>query len=147
METSLQNQIGSSMLPFVMKELVEMIMQKKALPLHDALFYIYSSRLYTSLLDENTKLWYASTVSLYEMLEKEKAERRKEQDLTPKILLFMMFCMENYREAHKKSSEEILLLFSKHGIFQFLHDNFEMLHTQDKEYILDTITTYINKKK
>ena len=79
METSLQNQIGSSMLPFVMKELVEMIMRKKALPLHDALFYIYSSRLYTSLLDENTKLWYASTVSLYEMLEK---ERHQDVDLT-----------------------------------------------------------------
>lgn len=54
--------------------------------------------------------------------------------------------MENYRETKKKSAEETLLLFSNYGVFEFLNDNFEMLHTQDTEYILDTITTYISKK-
>ena len=32
-------------------------------PLEDALYYIYSSNLYKALLDENTKLWYSSTLS------------------------------------------------------------------------------------
>ena len=48
------------MLPFVMRELVELVMKKKALPLGDALYYIYSSKLYKSLLDKSTKLWYSS---------------------------------------------------------------------------------------
>lgn len=64
-----QKGLGFAMLPFVMRELVELVMKKKALPLADALYYIYSSRLYASLLDESTKQWYSSTLSLYEQLE------------------------------------------------------------------------------
>ena len=58
------------------------------LPLRDALYYIYSSKLYKSLLDLNTKLWYSSTLSLYEALEKEKTEQRKIQGDESKVLLF-----------------------------------------------------------
>ena len=72
-----QGELDSTMLPFVMRELVELVMKKKALPLGDALYYIYSSKLYKSLLDKSTKLWYSSTLSLYETLEKEKTEEKK----------------------------------------------------------------------
>ena len=34
---------------------------------------------FKALLDENTKLWYSSTLSLYEALEKEKTEQKKVQ--------------------------------------------------------------------
>lgn len=146
MET-FQDDPGIALLPFVMRDLAELVMRKKALPLEDALYYIYSSRLYKALLDENTKLWYSSTLLLYEALEKEKLEQKKAQNDNTKIVLFKMFCIENYREQKKLTSKEALLLFSSHGVFDFLHDNFEMLHTQDTEYIIDTITTYISKKK
>ena len=43
-----QGELDSTMLPFVMRELVELVMKKKALPLGDALYYIYSCLLYTS---------------------------------------------------------------------------------------------------
>lgn len=99
-ETS-QKDLESAMLPFVMRELVDIVMKKKTLTLEDALYYIYSSRLYESLLDENTKLWYSSTLSLYDILEKEKARQRKEQKDNEKILLFKVFCIENYRESKK----------------------------------------------
>ena len=46
-----------------------------------------------------------------------------------------------------QSAEETLLLFSDYGVFDFLEETFEMLDTHDPEYILDTITTYINKRK
>ena len=141
-----QNGLGSAMLPFVMRELVDTVMKRKTLSLEDALYYIYSSRLYESLLDENTKLWYSSTLSLYEALEKEKTEQKKAQKDNPEILLFQMFCVENYRETKHRSAKETLLQFSARGVFEVLRDNFEMLHTQDAAYILDTITTYINKK-
>ena len=97
-----QEELTSTMLPFVMRELVELVMKKKALPLGDALYYIYSSRFYKSLSDENTKLWYFSTLSLYDILEKEKAEEKQKQSDNTKVLLFKMFCIENYREAKKK---------------------------------------------
>ena len=80
-----QNQLDYAMLPFVMRDLVNMVMKKKMLPLRDALYYIYSSKLYKSLLDLNTKLWYSSTLSLYEALEKEKTEQRKIQGDESKV--------------------------------------------------------------
>lgn len=47
--------IGMNMLPFVMQELITMVMKKKALSLNDALYYIYSSTLYRTLLKEEAK--------------------------------------------------------------------------------------------
>lgn len=141
-----ENELGSAMLPFVMRELVDTVMKRKKMPLEDSLYYIYSSNLYKSLLDENTKLWYSSTLSLFEALEKEKAEQKRTNKDNPKILLFQMFCVENYRETNRISAPEALLRFSNNGVFEFLRENFEMLHTQDTEYILDTITTYLSKK-
>lgn len=139
--------LGQAMLPFVMRELVGMVMKRKALPLEDALFYIYSSRLYRLLQDENTKSWYQSTISLYEDLEREKAAAKRRQNEDPKVLLFQMFCAESYREAKKMCAEDVLTTFSVHDVFGFLSDNYDMLHTQDADYIVDTIMTYIKRKR
>lgn len=149
METyqTFQDETNSAMLPFVMSELTSLVMKKKALAFDDALHYIYSSRLYRSLLDENTKQWYSSTLLLFEELEREKTEAKRKQNDEKKILLFKVFCIENFRESKKMGAEEALLLFSKHKVFDFLEDTFEMLHTQDSEYIIDTITTYIKKRR
>lgn len=139
--------LGFDMLPFVMKELVAMVMKKKALPLEDALYYVYSSELYNKLLDEEAKLWYLSTLSIYDLLEKEKADERGLQDGDIKVVLFKVFCIENYRVVKKLSAKETLLLFSDYEVFSFLDETFEVLHTQDVDYILDTIATYIKKRK
>lgn len=139
--------LGFDMLPFVMKELVAMVMKKKALPLEDALYYVYSSELYNKLLDEEAKLWYLSTLSIYGLLEKEKADERGLQDGDIKLVLFKVFCIENYRAVEKLSAKEALLLFSDYEVFSFLDETFEVLHTQDVDYILDTIATYIKKRK
>ncbi|WP_455587348.1 DUF3791 domain-containing protein [Bacteroides sp.] len=146
MDRNMQNNIGFEMLPFVMRELVAMVMDKKSLLLEDALYYIYSSKLYKMLLDEDTKMWYLSTLSLYELLEKEKSGERSCHDDTMKVLLFKMFCIENFREKEKLSAKEALVLFSKYDVFSFLEQTFEMLHTQDTDYILDSIATYIKKR-
>ena len=82
------------------------------------IIYIHS-KLYKSLLDKSTKLWYSSTLSLYETLEKEKTEEKRRYNGDTKILLFKMFCIENYREEKKQSAEETLLLFSDYGVFDF----------------------------
>lgn len=142
-----QPNIESDMLPFTMRELVAMVMQKKTLTLEDALYYIYSSDLYNSLLDKNTKMWYSSTLSLYRTLEKEKAEKRKQESNSTKILLFKIFCIENYREIKNLPAKETLQMFSEYEVFGFLDETFETLHTQSTAYILDSISTYIKKKK
>lgn len=91
-----QGELDSTMLPFVMRELVELVMKKKALPLGDALYYIYSSKLYKSLLDKSTKLWYSSTLSLYETLQVHcrfmKHWRRKKQKKNDGITVTRRSC-------------------------------------------------------
>lgn len=141
-----KNNIGFEVLPIIIKELVTMVTKKKTLPLADAFYYIYSSNLYQTLLDEKAKAWYLSTISLYELLEKEKAKERNKQE-DGKVLLFKAFCIENFKEKENLSAEEVLFLFSKHGVFPFLEETFEMLHTQDKDYILDSVSKFIKSKK
>lgn len=142
-----QANIESDMLPFTLRELVAMVMQKKTLTLEDALYYIYSSNLYNSLLDKETKMWYLSTLSLYEILEKEKSEKRKQERENSKKLLFKVFCLENYREIKKLSAKETLQVFTMYNVFGFLNETFEILHTQSTTYILDSISTYIKNKR
>lgn len=142
-----QPEMDAEMLPFTLRELVAMVMQKKTLPLEDALYYLYSSNLYASLLDKGTKMWYSSTLSLYETLEKEKAAKRKQQKNDSRLLLFRIFCIENYRAMKHMSPQETLQLFTGYDVFGFLDETFETLHTQSPDYILDSISTYIKKKK
>lgn len=144
-ETSMNN-LNLSISPFIMKDLVGMVMKKKSLPFEDALHYIMSSRMYENLMDEKTKTWYLSSSALYDMLEEEKTKFRL-QTIDNKVLLFQMFCMENYKAEKKLSIYETLELFSKYHVYKFLENTYEMLHTQDKKYIIDSINTYIKKKK
>lgn len=140
------NNLNLSISPFLMKDLVGMVMKKKSLPFEDALHYIMSSRMYENLMDEKTKTWYLSSAALYDMLEEEKSKLRP-QTIDNKILLFQMFCIENYKKEKGLTPYETLELFSKYHVYEFLKNTYEMLHTQDREYIIDSISTYIKKKK
>ena len=117
MDSSNNSNIGQSILPFVMRELTAIVMKKKAMSLEDALRYIYSSELYGLLLRENTKMWYDSSLSLYESLEKEKAKARKHQSNDNELLLFKMFCIENYRNTTSTSASNTLSLFTQNDVF------------------------------
>ena len=85
---------GTAIRPFVVKDMVSMIMQKKRLSFVDASNYLYSSDLYAKILDEETKMWYLSTHSLYDILEEEKRQKRHQQ-LSDKLLMFRSYCVES----------------------------------------------------
>ena len=85
----------SSMRPFVVKDLVQTVMDRKAMSFDDAVSYVYSSDLYMKLLDEDAKMWYWSTATLYDMLEEEKYYKRRKK-VTGKKLMFRVFCLEAY---------------------------------------------------
>ena len=140
-----ENNLGFEVLPLILRDLIGMVVKKKTLPLEDALHYVYTSRLYQSLLDEETKTWYLSTISLYDLLEKEKKTNREKQQ-KEKELLFKTFCIEHFKLKENLTAAEVLLLFSKYSVFDFLDETFEMLHTQDKAYIVDSISVFIKNK-
>ena len=135
----------SSLLPFILRGITKKVMKKKKLNAKDALQYVISSQLYTKLHDEETKYWYMSTLALYDELEREKKLFQKTYN--DHILLFTFFCIENYQFIKNKTKEEVLFLFDKYNIYDYLHEVFEPLHTQGVNYIMDTIELFIKSQE
>lgn len=142
----MNNDKTTAMRPFVVKDLLGMIMSRKNMAFDDALFYLYSSDLYMKLLDDEAKMWYMSTRALYDILEEEKRLKRR-VELPEKILMFRTFCIESYCDLKDIYHEDALILFRQYDVFEFLDDTFEVLHTQDVIYIIETIDRYIKSRR
>jgi hypothetical protein len=136
---------GNSLIPFILKGITKNVMAKKKLNAKDALQYVISSQLYTKLHDEDAKYWYMSTLALYNELEREKKLMRKKQN--DNILLFITFCIENYQTIKNKTKEEVLFLFDKNNVYDYLQKIYKPLHTQGANYIMDEIELYIKSQK
>lgn len=144
----MENMIGESLRPFVIKDLVVMVMERKILGFDDALSYIYSSGLYQKMLDEDSKMWYLSSVALYNLLEEEKhKEYCKDKELDNKVVMFSVFCIEVYSKSKKMTQESILTLFRVYGVLNFLEESFEVLHSQGESYIVETIDKFIKNRR
>jgi hypothetical protein len=135
----------NALLPFILKGITKKVMEKKKLNVKDAFQYVISSQLYSNLHNEETKYWYLSTLALYEELEKEK--KHFHQSHNDNILLFIAFCIENYRLMKNKTKEEILFLFDKYNIYNYLYEVYTPLHTQGVNYIMDEIELYIKSQQ
>ncbi len=143
----MENNTGKMMLPFKVQQLLGTIIEKKGFDIEDALGYLYSSELYRKLSTDSPLLWRFSTANLYDMLKNEKRKTRHDQNTSSPVLLFLAFCMENYK-AHKQiSADEVLYLFKKYDVIGFLTEGFDVLHTQGKEYIMADIDRYIKNRK
>ena len=68
---------------------------------------------------------------------------KKEED----ILYFISFCIEEYKKYTNKSGSEVSLLFDNYGVYSYLHDNFDTLHTQGSSWLMLEIDDYIKNKK
>ena len=135
------------MLPFKIQQLLETIIEKRGLNIKDAMQYLYSSDLYKQMSVEDSYLWQLSTPNLYDMLKTEKRKKKQKENISAPVLLFLSFCMENYKEHKSLSAEETLLLFNRYGVLDYLEEVFDMLHTQGKNYIMGEIDEYINNRK
>lgn len=60
-----------------------------------------------------------------------------------KIAQFQLFCLENFKFSKGIQGREALLIFNTNMVFKFLADNYEVLHTQGKQYIISEISSYI----
>jgi hypothetical protein len=139
-----EQSIEKAIMPFKVRQLVEIIMQKKQLDYEGAFNYLYTSDCYKTLIREDAKLWYMSGLYIYDLLEEEKEANKQSES---KILLFFSFCLEKYKDFANISAEETLFVFRKYGVFAFLSEAFEMLHTQGESYILDEIDLFIKARQ
>jgi hypothetical protein len=82
------------------------------------------------LFDETSKGWYLSGPALYKMIEDEKRMKKAKLPEQSKMMFFLVFCLESYKASQNKTAEEAVAIFSAYNVFDFLKENFEVLHTQ-----------------
>ena len=63
------------------------------------------------------------------------------------IAYFISFCIEQYKEAKHLSGQTTVRLFSQWGVLNYLEENFEPLHSQSRQWILEDIDEFINLRK
>lgn len=61
----------NAMLPIISADVISMIVAKRGVSENEGIKLLYSSKLYASLENEETKLWQYSTPMLYSLLEQE----------------------------------------------------------------------------
>ncbi|MCL2061392.1 MAG: DUF3791 domain-containing protein [Firmicutes bacterium] len=60
-----------------------------------------------------------------------------------KILKFMAYCVEIYRENKGLSGKQIAALFTQHKIWDFIYDCYDALHCTGPLYTIGEIDDYI----
>jgi hypothetical protein len=63
------------------------------------------------------------------------------------ITYFISFCIEQYMNAKGIDEDEVIATFSEYGVFDYLYDYFEVLHTQSRQWIVADIEEFINNRK
>lgn len=56
---------------------------------------------------------------------------------------FTIFCMENYKVHRQLTGQEVCLLFDRYGIFDYLQEFYDVLHTTGENYINNDIDSYL----
>ena len=63
------------------------------------------------------------------------------------ISLFLAFCIEQYKQRHHLTGEQSMRILDQYGVLEYLENDYEPLHTQSAQWIMEDIDELINKKK
>lgn len=63
------------------------------------------------------------------------------------VAYFIAFCIENYKNANGLDGAEASRIFSETKLSEFLAKNFELIHTQSPQWIMEEIKEYISTYK
>ena len=67
---------------------------------------------------------------------------KKEQD----ILYFVSFCIEQYKHEMGMSGADVMELFDRTGLLEYLSDNYEVLHTQGHRWLIEEMKDYLTRR-
>ena len=65
---------------------------------------------------------------------------KQEQDKS----YFIAFCIEQYKVAKGMDGAEVARLFFEKGISEYLNENFEILHTQSRQWLIEEIDSLLS---
>lgn len=63
------------------------------------------------------------------------------------IAYFLSFCIELYGKKYQLSGDEVVSLFDRYEVLPYLEENFEVLHTQGHQWLMEEIDEKINSKE
>ena len=63
------------------------------------------------------------------------------------IAYFLSFCIEQYAKKHQLNGDEVVSLFDRYEVLPYLEDNFEVLHTQSHQWLMEEIDELIKKQE
>lgn len=130
--------------PIKISHLAEYVSKVKRISPDEALMYIFLNPMYDRLYDERAKWWYLSTDALYD--EFERWRNRQRRVVSKPAFEFYAYCIEAFAREEKISGIRTWALFKEAGVDDFLIDNYDLLHTQGTEYVLDDIRRILNRK-
>ena len=64
-----------------------------------------------------------------------------------KELPFLVLCIEEYKNQKQMSGKDVINLFSKYSVFEYIKAFYEVLHTTGTRYIVNDIDLYIKSCK
>lgn len=59
---------------------------------------------------------------------------------------FVVFCLEEYKAAEKLPGEAVYVLFEKNGVFDYLREGFDQLHTLGSAALVEDIRDYLYRR-
>lgn len=62
-------------------------------------------------------------------------------------LYFLAFCIEQYKVAKGMDGADAARLFFEYGVSSYLLDNFEVLHTQSRQWLMEEIDDVLQQFK
>lgn len=60
---------------------------------------------------------------------------------------FLIFCIEQYKSAKNLNGREVIELFRKYRVSEYIVSCFEALHTTGTNYIIEDIDLYIEARR
>ncbi|MBR5077887.1 MAG: DUF3791 domain-containing protein [Victivallales bacterium] len=60
---------------------------------------------------------------------------------------FIIYCIERYRQIKGMTGPEVIDLFNKYGILEFIRQFFDLLHINGDQCIVQDIDDYIAEQK
>ena len=60
---------------------------------------------------------------------------------------FLIFCIEQYKSAKNLTGKQVMDLFRKYKISEYIVNCFEALHTTGTNYIIEDIDLYIEARQ
>lgn len=60
------------------------------------------------------------------------------------ISYFVSFCVEQYKHANQLTGREAMAQLDRYGVLDYLAENYETLHTQSHQWILEDIDEFIH---